>query len=373
MRSGFQITVSSEIMAILAVASDLEGHARADGQDRRGLQQERRAGHHARPGLRRRHDRAHDQGHQPQPAADPRGPARARARRALRQHRHRAVLDHRRPGGPEAGGLPRHRERVRRGHRLREVLEPEVPVQRPHAPRLGPRLHDPGAEDARRRAPGRPGQAAGQGLHREERAAWWRRASRTCSLTSRRSSSRASSRWSASTTSTPTPTRRWQPCARPPQAAGARVALSKHWEQGGEGAKELAEVVIDACKAKPKFRFLYELSTPLRERVDLIATKVYGADGVSYVAGGHGEGEDHRGRPRAVEAGHLHGEDAPVPVARPDDQGPAEGLDAAHPRRAAVQGRWLRGARGGRHQAHARARPRTPPSATSTWTWPRAG
>jgi formyltetrahydrofolate synthetase len=69
---------------------------------------------------------------------------------------------------------------------------------------------------------------------------------------------------------------------RAAEAAGARVALSRHWEKGGEGAKELAETVVDACKAKPKFRFLYELSTPLRERVQLIATKVYGADGVSW-------------------------------------------------------------------------------------------
>ncbi len=66
------------------------------------------------------------------------------------------------------------------------------------------------------------------------------------------------------------------------EKAGARVALSRHWEKGGEGAKELAEAVIDACRQPPKFRFLYELSTPLTERVRLIATKVYGADGVSW-------------------------------------------------------------------------------------------
>ena len=59
------------------------------------------------------------------------------------------------------------------------------------------------------------------------------------------------------------------------------MALSKHWEKGGEGAMELAEAVIEACKQPPKFRFLYDLSTPLNERVRLIATKVYGADGVS--------------------------------------------------------------------------------------------
>jgi formyltetrahydrofolate synthetase len=66
------------------------------------------------------------------------------------------------------------------------------------------------------------------------------------------------------------------------EKAGARVAVSKHWEKGGEGARELAETVIEACSQKPKFRFLYETSTPLSERIRLIATKVYGADGVSY-------------------------------------------------------------------------------------------
>jgi len=66
------------------------------------------------------------------------------------------------------------------------------------------------------------------------------------------------------------------------EKAGARVAVSRHWEKGGEGAVELAEAVVDVCKTPPKFKFLYELSTPLSERIRLIATKVYGADGVSY-------------------------------------------------------------------------------------------
>jgi formate--tetrahydrofolate ligase len=64
--------------------------------------------------------------------------------------------------------------------------------------------------------------------------------------------------------------------------AGARVALSRHWEKGGEGARELAEAVVDACNQPSRFRYLYELSTPLSERIQLLATKVYGADGVSY-------------------------------------------------------------------------------------------
>ncbi len=66
--------------------------------------------------------------------------------------------------------------------------------------------------------------------------------------------------------------------------AGARVALSKHWEKGGEGAVELANAVVEACEEKPDFKFLYEDSTPLKDRIELIATQVYGADGVSYSA-----------------------------------------------------------------------------------------
>lgn len=66
------------------------------------------------------------------------------------------------------------------------------------------------------------------------------------------------------------------------EAAGARVALSKHWQYGGEGALELADAVVDACNEENNFRFLYELTTPLRRRIELIATEVYGADGVEY-------------------------------------------------------------------------------------------
>jgi formyltetrahydrofolate synthetase len=66
------------------------------------------------------------------------------------------------------------------------------------------------------------------------------------------------------------------------EAIGARVAVSKHWEKGGEGAIELAETVVDACEEKTDFRFLYKDEQPLVEKINLIATEVYGADGVSY-------------------------------------------------------------------------------------------
>ncbi len=66
------------------------------------------------------------------------------------------------------------------------------------------------------------------------------------------------------------------------ETAGARVAVSKHWQYGGEGALELADAVVDACNEPNSFKLLYELKTPLRERIELIAREVYGADGVDY-------------------------------------------------------------------------------------------
>ena len=66
------------------------------------------------------------------------------------------------------------------------------------------------------------------------------------------------------------------------EGAGARCAVSKHWQYGGEGAEELANVVIEACNDKTHFRFLYEDSLPLKDKIQKIATEVYGAAGVSY-------------------------------------------------------------------------------------------
>jgi len=66
------------------------------------------------------------------------------------------------------------------------------------------------------------------------------------------------------------------------EAAGARCALSEHWLKGGDGALELADTVMEACEEKNDFKFLYPTEVKLRERVDKIAKVVYGADGVSW-------------------------------------------------------------------------------------------
>jgi len=68
------------------------------------------------------------------------------------------------------------------------------------------------------------------------------------------------------------------------EAAGARCAMSSHWANGGDGALELADTVIDACQEVNEFKYLYPMETKLRERVELIAKTVYGANGVAWTA-----------------------------------------------------------------------------------------
>ena len=64
------------------------------------------------------------------------------------------------------------------------------------------------------------------------------------------------------------------------EQAGGRCAVSEHWLKGGEGALELADAVIEASQEPVDFHYLYPMDMPLRERVELIAKEIYGADGV---------------------------------------------------------------------------------------------
>lgn len=63
---------------------------------------------------------------------------------------------------------------------------------------------------------------------------------------------------------------------------GVRSAVSNHWMYGGEGAAELADVVMDAANEPSNYKPLYPLEMPLRQRVEAIAKEVYGADGVQW-------------------------------------------------------------------------------------------
>lgn len=65
--------------------------------------------------------------------------------------------------------------------------------------------------------------------------------------------------------------------------AGARDAVvSTLWADGGVGGADLARAVVDAAESPSDFRFLYELELPIREKIRTIATKVYGASGVDF-------------------------------------------------------------------------------------------
>ena len=66
-------------------------------------------------------------------------------------------------------------------------------------------------------------------------------------------------------------------------AAGAQDAvMSDHWAEGGAGAVALAKAVIAACGKPGNFRFLYPLEWDIKKKIETIATQIYGADGVDY-------------------------------------------------------------------------------------------
>ena len=70
-------------------------------------------------------------------------------------------------------------------------------------------------------------------------------------------------------------------------AKGVKVALCEIWEKGGEGGKELVDKVISAVekneKSEEKFSPLYELELPIKEKIEIIAKEIYGADGVKFM------------------------------------------------------------------------------------------
>ncbi|MFC5995848.1 formate--tetrahydrofolate ligase [Pseudonocardia hispaniensis] len=70
--------------------------------------------------------------------------------------------------------------------------------------------------------------------------------------------------------------------ARIAEEMGARWAVCTNFADGGAGATELAEAVAEAAETPTAFRFLYPDSAPLREKIETIARRVYGADGVDY-------------------------------------------------------------------------------------------
>jgi formate--tetrahydrofolate ligase len=69
------------------------------------------------------------------------------------------------------------------------------------------------------------------------------------------------------------------------EAAGARVALCTHYSEGGRGAVELARAVEEATATPADFRHAYPDDAPLDRKIELVATQVYGAAGLSWSSG----------------------------------------------------------------------------------------
>ena len=68
------------------------------------------------------------------------------------------------------------------------------------------------------------------------------------------------------------------------EALGVPFSLCEHFAKGGEGAIDLAEKVVAACEEPSHFHPLYELDQPIEAKIETIAREIYGADGVEYTA-----------------------------------------------------------------------------------------
>ena len=66
------------------------------------------------------------------------------------------------------------------------------------------------------------------------------------------------------------------------RAAGAEVVFTDVFLRGGEGGRELAEAVAKACDVPSELHYAYDLNDPIERKIEDVATKVYGADGVDF-------------------------------------------------------------------------------------------
>ena len=144
---------------------------------------------------------------------------------------------------------------------------------------------------------------------------------------------------------------------------GAYAAeINTAFEHGGKGATALAEAVVAAADEPNDFRLAYPYDAPIEEKIRAIAQNVYGADDVFLLKAAKRQGGGVRGgRPRAP--ADLHGEDAPLALARPDASQRADRLHGDGARPPALHGRGLDRRALRRHADD--ARPRQGPAAFS--------
>lgn len=67
------------------------------------------------------------------------------------------------------------------------------------------------------------------------------------------------------------------------EAGASDAVVTRHWMEGGAGSVDLAQAVVEACEKPSDFKFLYDLeSTSIKEKIEIICKEIYGADGVEY-------------------------------------------------------------------------------------------
>lgn len=66
------------------------------------------------------------------------------------------------------------------------------------------------------------------------------------------------------------------------ESMGASVSISEAWAKGCEGAIDLAQKVIEATEKPSNFQYMYDVNDSIKDKINAIATKIYGADGVNY-------------------------------------------------------------------------------------------
>ena len=66
------------------------------------------------------------------------------------------------------------------------------------------------------------------------------------------------------------------------ESMGASVSISEAWAKGGEGAIDLAQKVIEATEKPSNFQYMYDVNDSIKDKINAIATKIYGANGVNY-------------------------------------------------------------------------------------------
>jgi len=66
------------------------------------------------------------------------------------------------------------------------------------------------------------------------------------------------------------------------EAGAMDAVVSRHWMEGGKGAVDLAKAVVEACEKPSNFKQLYDVNLSIKEKIEIICKEIYGADGVDY-------------------------------------------------------------------------------------------